>query len=199
MPKAISNDERETTKNAFRQASITLIKNKGLRRLTVDDLTKSVGIAKGSFYFYFQSKEELLYETISQSERKTFETMMNLSYSAENFRENVERMLFDVYLAPDSIALYLKSEDMHYLMRKLPAKTREQEKLKSHNNLAQVGELFGLSEEDGGTLAYLTDSLRELATSEQDYGNKSRQQGLKILVRGIADFLNEKSTTRGKG
>jgi len=197
MPKIISEEEKRLTKQALQQASIALIKSKGLRRVTVSDITKAAGMAKGSFYSYFHTKEELLYEAIKISERKGFETVMNLGFDAGDFREHIERALFDIYLAPDSLALYLPPEDMEHLLRKLPAELREQEHVKTQNNLARAGELFGLPEEDWGTLAYLMDALQELASSEQDYGSRNRQQGLEILVRAIADFLNEKATKKG--
>jgi TetR/AcrR family acrAB operon transcriptional repressor len=61
MPKVISDEERELTRQALRRASIALIKSKGLRSVTVDQIAKTAGIAKGSFYFYYKTKEELLY------------------------------------------------------------------------------------------------------------------------------------------
>ncbi|MCL2843550.1 MAG: TetR/AcrR family transcriptional regulator [Oscillospiraceae bacterium] len=198
MPKLISEDEKRLTKQALEQATIALIQRKGLRHVTVADITKAVGMAKGSFYFYFQTKEALLYEAIKHAERKGFETAMGLRFDEGNVREQVERALFDIYLAPDSLALYLKPEDMEYLMRKLPAEMREQEQHKIQHNLAQAGALFGLPEEDWGTLAYLMDALQELASSAQDYGNKNRQRGLEILVRAIAEFLDEKAIKKGR-
>jgi len=160
-------------------------KNKGLRHVTVADLTKATGMAKGSFYSYYQTKEELLYAAIKIAERKGFEAAMSLRLDEGDFRENIKRALFDIYLASDSLALYLKPEDMEYLMRKLPAEIREQEQSKVENNLAQAGTFFWLPEKEWGTLAYLMDALQELASSEQDYGKQNRQQGLEILVHAI--------------
>ena len=197
MPKIIREEEKNLTRQALLQASIKLIQSKGLRHVTVADLTKATGMAKGSFYAYYQTKEELLYEAIKIAERKGFETAMQLRFDVGDFRENIERALFDIYLAPDSLALYLPPEDLEHLMRKLPAEIREQELKKSQNNLAQAGALFGLPEEDWGTLAYLMDALQELASYKQDYGQKNRQQSLEILVRAIAAFLDEKSTRKG--
>ena len=36
----------------------------GIRRTTVEELTKAVGIAKGSFYLFFESKEELYFHIL---------------------------------------------------------------------------------------------------------------------------------------
>lgn len=197
MPKVISEEERERTKQSLRQVSIKLIKSKGLRRITVEDIAKAVGIAKGSFYFYYQTKEELLYEVIKAAEKKMFETVMAFRFDEGDFKQNVKQVLYDIYLAPDSIALYIQPEDIECFLRKFPAELRERENTKSQNNISQIGAFFGLSEADSGTLAYLMDGLQHIASCEPEYGQTSRQQSLEFFVSTIADFLNEKSTKKG--
>lgn len=196
MPKVISEEEKHLTKKALQQAGIALIKSKGLRNVTVDDIAKSVGIAKGSFYFYYKTKETLLYETLKISEKKIFDTMMNFSFDANDFKGSVRKALYNVYLAPDSLALYVKAEDIEHFMRKVPAEIREQEHEKSQNYLAQAGELFKIKEEDLGILAYLMNALQYLASTEHDYGQKNKQRSLEILVCAIADFLSENAAKK---
>jgi len=197
MPKIISAEEHELNKSALNQACIDLIKSKGLRRLTVDDLTKAVGMAKGSFYSYYRTKEELLYQTIKAASRKMLEAMMNLSRAEGNFRENVEKALYDIYLAPDSIVLHISKVDAAHLMRKLPTEKREQEVVNGQDNLAMSGEFFGIPEKDRGTLAYLMDALSGLASVEKSHGKDNHEQALKFMVKAIVDFLDEKSTKKG--
>ena len=69
MPKIISNREKEMILDAIYQSTIKLIKEKGLRSVTVDEITQNVNIAKGSFYKYYLTKEECLYQVIKRSER----------------------------------------------------------------------------------------------------------------------------------
>jgi AcrR family transcriptional regulator len=47
---------RETLLNA----AFDLFREQGLARVTVDDIARSAGVAKGTFYLYFKSKEELV-------------------------------------------------------------------------------------------------------------------------------------------
>lgn len=42
------------------QAAIALFNDKGYDKTTVDDIAESAGIAKGSFYLHFKSKQEVL-------------------------------------------------------------------------------------------------------------------------------------------
>ncbi|MGH2691907.1 MAG: TetR/AcrR family transcriptional regulator [Actinomycetota bacterium] len=41
-------------------AAVHIFKDKGISRTTVSDITESAGVAKGTFYLYFDSKEQLL-------------------------------------------------------------------------------------------------------------------------------------------
>ena len=196
MPRIISDEEKELTKQALQQASVALIKSKGLRHVTVSDITNATGMAKGSFYFHYQTKEELLYEVIEISVSRMFDIIMNFQFDAENIKGSIEKVLFDIYLAPDSVALYLKPTDLEHLWRKSSAEIRERVNAGSLRRLKHVGEFFGLSEEDRGTLSYLMDALWMLASYEEDYGSVSRRQSLEILVRAIAEFLSEKSVKK---
>lgn len=60
MPTGFTNDEQLKIKEDLFQAGIKLIRKYGVQRTTVDKLTKECGIAKGSFYLFYSSKEEYL-------------------------------------------------------------------------------------------------------------------------------------------
>lgn len=60
MPTGFTEDEQEKIKEALFLAGIRLIRKYGVQRTTVDKLTKECGIAKGSFYLFYSSKEEYL-------------------------------------------------------------------------------------------------------------------------------------------
>lgn len=58
MPKFKEIERKAIKKNLLEQGEI-LFTNFGLKKVTVDDLARSVGISKGSFYAFYQSKEHL--------------------------------------------------------------------------------------------------------------------------------------------
>jgi len=197
MPKVISDEERELTKQALHRAGVSLIKSKKLRNVTVDDITKTAGIAKGSFYSHYGSKEELLYEVLQNSANKLFKAVLDFRFDDGDFKRNIEKALNDIYLAPDSIALYMQPEDIEYIRRKFPDAIQEAENERVNGNLSQISDFFGLSETDAGTLAYLMDGFQYIASCASDYGRASHRQSLDICVRTIAEFISEKSTKKG--
>lgn len=194
MPKIVSEEEKALVKEALYQKGLLLIREKGLKFVTVDDVVKSVGIGKGSFYSYYPSKEELLYSIVKKAEKKGFDTLLTIQYNEGSFRDKIIMVLNEIYLAPDSIALYVQPSDLEYLMRKLPDKIEEWENEKPKTNFKHVAELFGIDETDSnfGVLAYLMDELHYLATRKATYGESNRRQTLDIIVNAIAEFLVEK-------
>src|SRR5690625_3029919 len=45
-----------------------LFRKYGLKKTTISDITKKVGIATGTFYNYYESKEELYFDILEQEE-----------------------------------------------------------------------------------------------------------------------------------
>jgi AcrR family transcriptional regulator len=64
MPKA--NTKNINRKNEFLEAAQALFNEKGFENTSVDDIVGRVGVAKGLFYYYFDSKEELLEITVNR-------------------------------------------------------------------------------------------------------------------------------------
>lgn len=52
--------QRMQTKNQIYDTAVELFHKKGYEKVTIEDITKSIGIAKGTFYNFFSSKREIL-------------------------------------------------------------------------------------------------------------------------------------------
>jgi len=50
----------EKTKELIFQSALTLFKDKGFYNVTIEDITRHAGIAKGSFYSYFSTKSDII-------------------------------------------------------------------------------------------------------------------------------------------
>jgi AcrR family transcriptional regulator len=60
MKRAGSRSKREVTRAALLDASLKLISTKGIEGTSVLEITESLGISNGSFYYHFKNKEQLL-------------------------------------------------------------------------------------------------------------------------------------------
>ena len=82
----------EERRNEILNAAETLFATKGYSKTTINDILNEVGIAKGTFYYYFQSKEEVMDAIVSRfidmgvSAAKTIATNPNLSATDKIFQ-----------------------------------------------------------------------------------------------------------------
>jgi len=56
----------EVRRQEMIEAACTLFRQNGYERTTVQDIVKSLGVAQGLFYYYFKSKEEVLFAALEQ-------------------------------------------------------------------------------------------------------------------------------------
>lgn len=64
MPRAFTDVERERIRERLLAAGRELFSRYGLRKTTVEELARAAGIAKGTFYLFFPSKEALYAEVL---------------------------------------------------------------------------------------------------------------------------------------
>lgn len=90
-------DERAELREAFIEAGEEYFLQYGPRKTTVADLTDEVGIAKGSFYTFFDSKSELFMEVVIQLGSDLVETVLTSVEDVEDGQEGI-RLLFHTYV-----------------------------------------------------------------------------------------------------
>lgn len=58
--------EAKETRRKIYETGCRLIEEKGFQNVSVEDITKACGVAKGTFYVYFKRKEEIVFECCSE-------------------------------------------------------------------------------------------------------------------------------------
>lgn len=66
MRKKHLTSKRERTRSCIIQAAISIIADKGLPGTSIDELMSHTGMARGTFYNYFQTREQLLSDVIEE-------------------------------------------------------------------------------------------------------------------------------------
>lgn len=188
MPKFVSEDERKLTKEAIYEKTVNLIKEKGVRAVTVDDISGAVGIGKGSFYAYYPSKEICLFEAIMRCEREIFIRLEKMMASVHSDIDKTILLLKEIYTAEDGPMLALNPVDIEVLLRKLPAEYSEQWKTKSENNFQKSLQLMNLNHQQMEVVALLTDCLSFVA-SGKTYSKAGTNTALNLLIDAISCYL----------
>ena len=124
MAGKFNQQEKEHIHSRLLQEGRDLFMSLGLKKTSISDLTKQCGIAQGTFYLFFQSKEALYFEILELEEQTVREQLIK-KLSAEPV---LTRSAFQTFLQD---ALCLLSESpllrqlfdqtvMEQLLRKLP-------------------------------------------------------------------------------
>jgi len=76
-------NKREQTRQTIIESAIKLFSNKGYEYTSVDELVQSSGIAKGTYYYHFKRKEDVLMTIIEQDFEEYFMLPEKIAYSNE--------------------------------------------------------------------------------------------------------------------
>ncbi|WP_158442479.1 TetR/AcrR family transcriptional regulator [Paenibacillus sp. JCM 10914] len=191
MPKIISEHERAKTKNAIFENTRKLIcTNNGIKNITVDDIVKLVGMGKGSFYSYYNSKEECLYDVIKKWETALFEQFETIMKTEMMQREKITMFIRERYLSEDSISRYVSPTDMEILLRKLPPEFSEAENEKSKNNMADSMKMFNINIVQMEVLGALLDCVGNL-NNNTSISIQGKNEAIDTLIIAIVDYIEE--------
>lgn len=82
MEKKLTRKEQaQITKRNIYHAALELIESKGYENVSIEDIAQKANTAKGTFYLYFKSKQDLIYHTIEMYDRiaeQAYEKVKNL-------------------------------------------------------------------------------------------------------------------------
>jgi len=124
MPKSFTEKESEQIRKTLMIKGQELFSTAGLRKTTVDDLVKSAGIAKGSFYKFFPSKEILYLEILEEIETNIRSNMATANLDGKELtKEGIKAFLSNIITSIDKNPIILKMFDekaLELIMRKIP-------------------------------------------------------------------------------
>jgi len=123
MPKPFTDPERERIATRLILAGKRLLNQGGVKRLTVEEVSKEAGIAKGSFYAFFPSKEDLILSIFESWEDEYRGSLMRLVAEGEGSpRERLERFFRGTFslLEREPALASLGSGELERIVERLP-------------------------------------------------------------------------------
>jgi len=196
MAKSFSDAEKKQIREALLDAGKQMFSRFGLKKTTVDELTDAVGIAKGSFYNFFESKETLYYEIFLREEKKLRgKSLMLLSSTAlspESFKRFLVQTMQSIESNPIIRWMYL-TDEYQALTRKLP-----QEYLDAHTSgdiaalipLIRKWQAAGqMQSADPEIITSVIRSLFMLVLHKKEIGEEYYDETIELLAESIAQRL----------
>jgi TetR/AcrR family transcriptional regulator, regulator of autoinduction and epiphytic fitness len=131
---------------AILDATNRLLSQKGYELMVMDDIAAEVGIAKGSLYKHFDSKESLAGAVLIQLLRRTHDALRNLP-AALNAMQKLQEILRWVWIERLAGAVPHLPSTSQSLSASLVSNTEYMDQLMQFSD--SVGELISQAKEDG--------------------------------------------------
>ena len=210
--------EGKGKKEQILEAAMSLILKNGYSHTSVEDITNSIGIAKGSFYTYFKSKNLLLRTIIEEqikssleqqekqlSEGKNFEEILlkNIVSRVKFLKKDLKRQLVLINLArnvdvlgKDVRDLMIKIETINYnFIEKLLNRYNSQLKL-NKNEIDQYSQIINsIIRGFKMTNIFFDDNsednffIKDIVEAEKRINHKSFDEGIYFIYKSILKML----------
>lgn len=195
MPKCYSEQEREYIKKRLKEEAAKCIATYGIRRTTVDELVKRVNIPKGTFYLFYQSKEQLLFEVILDQhdliEQRLHQAVNGIDpsgFSVEQFTE----IIFSLFKMAEQMPVLkvLNSDEIELLARKLPPEVLAEHLGHDDNMVEQIFSSLPLKKNmDAKAVSAAFRMLYFATLHKEEVGEEQYDEALRTLIYGLVTQL----------
>lgn len=120
MPQIFDEAGREKVRCQLLESGFQLIKLYGLKKTSVSDIAKEAGIATGTFYNFFKTKEEFVYQITLYKRNGIKEKLSALMTNGKLSKEDFRKYLEEIYLADNNIFEYLDDREIAVLKARWP-------------------------------------------------------------------------------
>ena len=197
MAKMFNDKEKKIIHDRLMEKGKEFFATYGLKKTSVEDLTRAVGIAKGSFYTFFPSKEELYFDILEMEEQVLKEDILHiLEHSAPITRSAFKKLLLKslVWIDDNPFFKRLYTENEYELLfRKLPPESLDTHKdrdldvtLPLLQNWQKEGRLIPI---DLNVMASVLRSFFLLTLHKKEIGESHYEQTIDLIADCLAGGL----------
>jgi len=196
-PRGFSDEERARIRQRLVEVGKAHFERFGPQKTSVAELAAEVGIAKGSFYLFFPSKEHLMMEILEELEGRTRDRLVASLRESDTAPKEVFKQVFrygiEAFEAEPLASWFLDRGNIEYLARKVPP-----ERLQQHvegDDAFVAGMVRGWVESghmrdvDPSVVAGLTKLPFLLLVNRELVSEDAFPQVLQVLVDALADAL----------
>ena len=120
MPRALTEQEKCRLCNRLLEKGKAVVLAQGIKKASVDDIAKAAGMAKGSFYQHFDSKEKYLFELVNDIHRHIFAQAEQMIRKGSDMRTDTRTFLMNLFHMPEMIFFSKNYQEINMLFESLP-------------------------------------------------------------------------------
>ena len=194
MPNAFTEEESKRIRQELILAGIRLSKELGVQKMSVEKLTAAVGIAKGSFYLFFGSKEDFILEVAAYASEETQKMLLKklngrTQMSAHEFME-----FFNEYLHSDlDLMNGLTVSDFYWLKNHIKKQVLFDPDMQIKTAQFWLSLISDVREDvDTGTFVNLIKSIYAIREHSDTMVTASLENSVRILLHTIEIYISGK-------
>ena len=187
MPKIFSEEDRENIRLHLLQNGRSMLEKKSYNSVSVADLAAESGIAKGTFYNFFSSKEAFFYEVmllIRDENRKDI-----LQFAKNPSKEALIEMLYKRYTTTKTVYDYFEPEELKIIFRKLPEKAQDADE----NSMELAKNMItscGMDESvQAGVIVNLMNVAANAAANKEFLVAEYYEETILVIAKAIAGYI----------
>lgn len=195
MGTAFTDNEKNIIKTKLKACASSCMSKYGIKKTTVDELVKEVGISKGAFYKFYDSKELLFFEVFEDYHSEIYGAALNILITRTDLseRERIEEALLKACkLMKESSIMYIVENELQYLLRKIPPEVLEDH---FHSDDVHIQELVRKSgitiNKSPEFVCAVTKAIMLTLSHQKNIGEEYYDYVLKLLVKGACQQLLE--------
>ncbi len=190
MPPIFTLEKREEINNSMLQAGIKLIKESGLRKLRVEQVTKEAGIAKGTFYHFYESKELFIRDVLVYSKESILQYLNEMVEQKGGIDREAFYKFFTTYQKEDSMAYFMTADDEEWLLEKMPQYYAPDSVNESEITKLLFSKMLGLREAVNPKLVANMMKIMALAIENRKLlHEKALIETMQLMVQSLCDYM----------
>ena len=184
MPRIFSEEDREIIKGKMLDAGISLLEHKKYKNISVEEIAMEVGVAKGTFYNFYPSKEQFFYELMQQIKEKNRECLRALPDKAGV--DAVAECLFERYMSTKTVYDFFTPEEIKQIIRRLPEGDAEDDSAEFAKELCS--RIKGAKADPEAVVA-MCNMLGIAGANRSMMDLEGYEKALRIFTRALAGYI----------
>lgn len=200
MPKKFSDKQRVLIKEKMINIGIEMFGQFGFSKISIDEIIRETGISKGSFYNFYESKEEYFMDVLERLEsdnRSQMDVILKDKSLSPSLRFSAYMTANIESMEKNLILVNMKYQDIENLMMRLPS-----ERISRHmegdmqftmNIIKELREEAGLGHDvDWEALSAMFHFIFYIFIHKREIGESQYKAGMKKYIEMICDYLFSK-------
>lgn len=197
MPRHFEEEDKKAIRRELLNRGSELFSRYGFKKTNLDEVVQQAGVSKGSFYSFFDSKEDFFVEILLQTERTVHDTLEEELFASElpvkeAFVEALAGQLLYLQNTP-ILHILTQPEEYHFLFRKIdPA---HMEKLFAADEqyikrlLQKAGAYTPVREIEPTVLTGTLRGISLLLLHRKEIGEAVFEDSLRLILTAMAEYL----------